>query len=407
MVVAVAYDETLINPSIENLKATPTWKTGLLIGQISAKRTLIVALIPTPADGLELSNLKDAKQVLDQIKKHDITFAVQHAKQVLRLLPGGLHVVGVFWYTPFGLDVAGPSKALQISLAKLDAHSTMLQLHICPQSLAMTCLSFETKDLQAKQVPATWQPQPFATQFLTIRSQLEVNLDLGLPANATSKAALQGLQSFEALVENAVVSVNGVLATTDRGVTAVSKDQQYLGCIYLPTSTVETQPRVSHVDAQTTLRLHGTISSEALVHSKATLKETAAFVKEDLIRCLRARVGLMCEAYCLEGSPSDITNQNLPRRVYWPFTSHIHFCDYAFDAEDNTTFAELKAHVHEVLGISEPTMLESTESFRPHKKSPPSISITTNPVKAQGNSPFILMVFVALLAVVLAVVVLK
>ena len=27
----------------------------------------------------------DAKQVLDQIKKHDITFAVQHAKQVLLL----------------------------------------------------------------------------------------------------------------------------------------------------------------------------------------------------------------------------------------------------------------------------------------------------------------------------------
>ncbi len=68
-------------------------------------------------------------------------------------------------------------------------------------------------------------------------------------------------------------------------------------------------------------------------------------MKEDLIRSLRARVGLMCEAYCVEGSPSEIANQNLPRRVYWPFTSHIRFCDYAFDAEDNTVWSRLSIYL--------------------------------------------------------------
>lgn len=369
MPTSVVYDDALFEPCLAHLKECKTWSIGIVLGQVTTKKTFVFSLVSTPAEGNPRCLLKDTAGITQQLKKIDVAFSLDHARQVQRFLGGGMDVIGVFVMVPYGLDYAPSVRALQIALAKLAPNSSMLSLYVCPQTFSVTCTSLETRDIQAKSVAATWKMEPFAAQFVIINTAYQVDIAAGSASTPATAAniAQNAMQTLRSAIENGLILINNIVASSaDR---AIPKGVTLTGAVVEGACS---QGQAGAFQSRGSLTLRGCIQSYAFVHAKATMGEAAEFIKSDVIRTIETRVALMCEGYADNASVQVAINGSLPRRVTWLLSRHAPFLfsDYVFDAEDNVEFSDLKAHASEVLGIAPDTpSLSCKEEFAPAKAS--------------------------------------
>ena len=108
----------------EALQRSKRCDAGLLVALLGSKSDTLLRLIPAPADEGVAPNTVDPSWVLE------------HGKQVARMLPGGVGVLGCYVFAPTA-DLSGHEAKLQpvlASLAKLlpapsgEAHAALLLL---------------------------------------------------------------------------------------------------------------------------------------------------------------------------------------------------------------------------------------------------------------------------------------
>uniref|UniRef100_A0A3B4B0P1 Protein odr-4 homolog n=1 Tax=Periophthalmus magnuspinnatus TaxID=409849 RepID=A0A3B4B0P1_9GOBI len=172
------------------VKSTTT--TGLLIGQSSAQRDYIVMASRTPPKEDSPGNSLDKDWV------------TEHARQVSRMLPGGLFVLGVFIITEVDAkDIQATLRQLVFSVENLisserfwspadDDVTDCVTLHINSKTRKTVCRTFDIKDPKSMAKPADWKYQSaVCSSWVTVSCCLNVNIYFPLPTGPNTPEKIE------------------------------------------------------------------------------------------------------------------------------------------------------------------------------------------------------------------------
>ncbi|XP_064649000.1 protein odr-4 homolog [Lineus longissimus] len=369
-------------------------QTGLLIGQLTPQRDYVVLMVATPienepeeeedneSDGVKTRSKASRKSAtLDSISESWVTY---HAKQVVRMMPGGLDVIGLY--------AAANTKELEKCTSKLRqlvfaVHKTLsksqltpkpdeaitdrILLQICTLSRKLTCKSIDVGDNQSVLRPAEWKFQTAVDKWSILRTKLALDYPIYIPKQEAdmSKKLQTSLKSIRKLVWSSLGTITGnirddseVLQVSQEGPKKTrsgkgySQDMQQKFAVELFLTPVgdcesEEDEEGKAVEIGTNITIRGTIQGEAFIHGKATVKEGLQALKCDVFRSLQARCSLMCEDQQASGDgPNDGSRLQTPRRVFAKLPEKkITLCDYMFGDEE---VSDVLDRFQEVLGIT-------------------------------------------------------
>ncbi|CAI5642270.1 protein odr-4 homolog isoform X2 [Oreochromis aureus] len=300
-------------------KADPV--TGLLIGQSSTQRDFVVMAIRTP------QKEESAAAARNSVDKEWVT---EHARQVSRMLPGGLSVVGVFIITD--ADAKDALTTLRQSVAK----------------------------------PADWKYQSgLCSSWATVSCSLNVDMLLPLPNNRTSTGNMEeclkeGLKAWAHQIECGLCLIDGKRLPEDSELTVIQRRnlrQTYTAQLLITTEN----KRLTDVIQQCggSVSVTGAIHSRAYLHSnKPKARQAEKLLKRDVVSTVATRVQMMLEELLAsdqesKGSCRDKQQKELfclPHRIFCPLkvSGPLCVCDYQFSDED---LSEVPERLKEMLDI--------------------------------------------------------
>lgn len=365
--------EESVQTTVSNLAREQSWCVGLVVGQHSSQKDLVCHLASTPKDKESLEkdrtpkkNEKKGSKKMESLEELEDAWVAQHAKQVMRMLPGGVGVLGLFVVYPGeSLPSSALTKLKQVLLAVFKVVSKQIQLsqdvsitdkmvlHICTGSEKVTAKTFDIANIQSAAKPAEFKFQPSTLGWH--RFDCRLALDLGIPVNnEKSKLPLlkqlhAGLSPFCTALNEAIVIIDGRLRKPtepleegkegrrgkqkDRGITQMNHTADVFMDLF---SHNNNNSEGVLEKCSVMLQVRGTLQSRAYVHSRATAAEAVQAIKQDIVRSLMARCEIHCEDILLieeeQQDPSVVHEP--PRRVFaqLPNTS-ITFSDYIFPGE--------------------------------------------------------------------------
>uniref|UniRef100_A0A3Q2VXF5 Protein odr-4 homolog n=1 Tax=Haplochromis burtoni TaxID=8153 RepID=A0A3Q2VXF5_HAPBU len=330
-------------------KADPV--TGLLIGQSSTQRDFVVMAIRTP------QKEESAAAARNSVDKEWVT---EHARQVSRMLPGGLSVVGVFIITNADAkDALTTLRQLLFAVENLissehlwdpadDDVTDCVTLHINPKTRKTVCRTFDIKDPKSVAKPADWKYQSgLCSSWATVSCSLNVDMLLPLPNNRTSTGNMEeclkeGLKAWAHQIESGLCLIDGKRLPEDSELTVGQVENKRL------TDVIE--------QCGGSVSVTGAIHSRAYLHSnkpKARLAE-----KRDVVSTVATRVQMMLEELLAsdqesKGSCRDKQQKGLfclPHRIFCPLkvSGPLCVCDYQFSDEG---LSEVTERLKEMLDI--------------------------------------------------------
>ncbi|KTG01845.1 hypothetical protein cypCar_00012663, partial [Cyprinus carpio] len=352
---------------LSGLQAAPgSCVTGLLAGQSSPQRDFVVLAVQTPHRESE-GQLKAPKGVspLDDI---DVEWVTEHAKQVSRMLPGGLCVLGLFLVTPPELskDAQNGLKRLIFAVEKYIIKGRLWELseedvtdrvtlHICSKTKKLLCKTFDVKDPKSSAKPADWKYQTgISSSWPMLTCSVEVDLQIpvtGSSSDNTDKCMKDGLRRWAKQIEAAYCLINGRQALDDSELISGQKknpkttNRQTLPArIFVSDEQSELGERSSALVqvCSGSMRVRGVVHCRAYIHNNKPKARHAAQVS-------------LCSG-----------QQALPRRVFAPMPiSGLSVCDYMFPDESTADVAE---RLKEMLDCETPeedidTSLENNQLF--------------------------------------------
>ncbi|XP_030608051.1 protein odr-4 homolog [Archocentrus centrarchus] len=340
-------------------KADPV--TGLLIGQSSAQRDFVIMATRTP------QREESAAAAGDTVDKEWIT---EHARQVSRMLPGGLSVLGVFIITDADAkDTLTTLRQLVFTVENLissehlwdpadDDVTDCVTLHVNPKTRKTICRTFDIKDPKSMAKPADWKYQSgLCSSWATVSCSLNVDILLPLPNNRTSTEHMdeclkEGLKAWAHQIESGLFLIDGKRLPEDSELTVGQRKnvrQMYTAQLL----TTAEEKRLTDVVQQCggSVSITGAIHSRAYLHSnkpKARLAEK--MLKRDVVSTVATRVQMMLEELLTsdqesKGSCRDKqqTEQlRLPHRIFCPLKASgpLCVCDYQFSDESASDVTE-------------------------------------------------------------------
>jgi len=360
--------EEQVQTYLSNLATTgETSVTGLLLGQTqsNAQKDFVVLAVRTPLresleDARQSSNTRNAANSLDQL---DVEWLTEHARQVSRMLPGGLTVLGVFLLTPpdlakeaqntlrrmvFAVDKT-ISRGRLWSLSEDDV-TDRVTLHICSKTRKVVCRSFDVGDPKSSAKPADWKYTAGVCVSWSVL-MCSVQLDLLVPLTSThlTPADMEhcikgGLQTWAHQIENGVCLLNGKCMPDDMELMGGGQKRnvraQTINVQLLVTETASQPERTTALVqvCEGSLRLRGVVSCQAFLHSnKPRVKHASELIKRDIISTVCSRVEMLLEDLLMteeKDTGSPMAEQALPRRVFAPMPSRgVCVCDYMFPDE--------------------------------------------------------------------------
>uniref|UniRef100_A0A1B6KFK8 Protein odr-4 homolog n=1 Tax=Graphocephala atropunctata TaxID=36148 RepID=A0A1B6KFK8_9HEMI len=366
--------EEKILPELVRLGKVDGYIPGLIIGQCSESRDFIVHFAKTPlpiekADGLGDDEIGDGKKNqkksvpnLSDIKE---SWVVDHAKEVTRMLPGGMWVLGLF--------VAGPGDVLSNSATQSKVTSLLqgltkaleknpnllgnspssekLALHLASGTNKVTCMSYDVAKTAA-------QLRTTDFKFVSLKwHQLDSQYDCDLqpPLLITDQVASHSLRRHLQDILEMVVSgvqkslcvIDGVMRDDDEPLDKTDnskcskadkkaqESKMYQVNLYIPNELGEIDTTVNSVQGE--IKCTGVLASRVFVHQKATIAEASKAVREDIIRSFAARLEMHLDSLVEEeiGSPEEkMVVHEPPRRVLIPLPySKVALSDYLFPGE--------------------------------------------------------------------------
>lgn len=382
---------------------------GLIIGQFTkggvdqSKNELpvvhVVYLARTPVEVKDDENGEDeTEEEVESLDQVDPDWVMEHAKRVSVMLPGGIHVLGVYVCDNQTSDVVLKSGKIDKCLRRIDSvinaskkSVNYLSIHIDRNSKSYSCniVAFEdgaptakgAKSAEIEEASADFRWQIIKSKFLFDYPIIfKAGEDSDQPIVRKVKTALnmveKNLESANILFENTFRSKEDELldekliaklnvskrsnpksSKNDEGDDdddeEDSKAKEYIAEILLDPQFQSPPDDVEVVEVSSRMRLSGRMAIRAYLHPRATVGEATQAVKEDLLRSLNARCDMHCDSLVGEemgGASDDIpVLHEPPRRVLIKLPeSEVTISDFLFPGE--STEASAKA-IEEMFGF--------------------------------------------------------
>uniref|UniRef100_A0A3Q0QTF2 Protein odr-4 homolog n=1 Tax=Amphilophus citrinellus TaxID=61819 RepID=A0A3Q0QTF2_AMPCI len=338
-------------------KADPV--TGLLIGQSSAQRDFVIMATRTP------QREESAAAAGDTVDKEWIT---EHARQVSRMLPGGLSVLGVFIITDADAkDTLTTLRQLVFTVENLissehlwdpadDDVTDCVTLHVNPKTRKTICRTFDIKDPKSMAKPADWKYQSgLCSSWATVSCSLNVDILLPLPNNRTSDSLFQeGLKAWAHQIESGLFLIDGKRLPEDSELTVgqvvkcrmqICKAKPYFWSLS-QRSDLNCQIRISHLHTYVVQQCGGSVSITGAIHSRAYLHSNKPkarlaekMLKRDVVSTVATRVQMMLEELLTSDQEKQL---RLPHRIFCPLKASgpLCVCDYQFSDESSSDVTE-------------------------------------------------------------------
>ncbi|XP_077393141.1 protein odr-4 homolog isoform X2 [Festucalex cinctus] len=281
--------------------------TGLVIGQNSSQRDFVVMACRTPSRN---DPLVGGEKSLDK------EWISEHARQVSRMLPGGLSVLGVFVITDADAkETLASLRQLVFTVQDLISSERLwnaddnevtdcVTLHISPKSRKISCRTFDIKDPKSLAKPADWKYQSgLCSSWSTMSCCVNVELFVPLPDNracskSMDKCLKEGLKMWSYQIENAVCLIDGAQLPDDAELTAGQKKnvRQILTAQLLVTPEQQHNLRDGVQKCGGGLSVRGVIHSRAYIHNnKPKAKLAEKLLKRDVISTMVTRVQMLLD----------------------------------------------------------------------------------------------------------------
>ncbi|KAG5251088.1 protein odr-4 [Salix suchowensis] len=423
MVKAVIGDETQLTSAEDRLSQSGlTSQVGLVIGKLSSKldRGFIFDLVPTPSNdagepacSLLETTKDDNKRKGSKSKSQlacdssslniDSDWVAEHARQVSRMLVGGMKVIGVYvWVSDSAFKkstitlfqtVKGVAEAAPITETDWDER---LLIHICYSPRRWTCRNCV---LSSNITSSSIRPCDF--KMGRVLSSLQAfrctyNFKLRLPITHESATNSQTLSSIlrHAIsvhakeLRDAKAMIDGNLVVGEELCTTDGMHEVELLLPFTKNSLVEAS---SQKDVAGVLVFGGSVCSYAYSNSKEPLMLAVADIKDDIIRSLKSRLDIICDEADEDPDPIDNDGKEsrleklpekpisrlvlnslrktyfltFPRRVFVPWLAGTFICDYLQPSE---TVEVLKEHCVELMSMEAPT--DPSKYLQPEVEAP-------------------------------------
>ncbi|CDQ93833.1 unnamed protein product [Oncorhynchus mykiss] len=304
--------------------------TGLLIGQSSSQRDFVVLAVRTPQKDTEGQGSPSVSRGAgNSLERLDVEWVTEHARQVSRMLPGGMSVIGVFLVTPPEL-----SKEAQNTLRRLifavDKHiskgrlwslteedvTEKVTLHICSKTRKVVCRTYDVRDPKSSAKPADWKYQSgVCTSWPLLTCSVGLNLvfpvlEMHVLPQDMEKCMKEGLQTWAKQIEDGLCLINGdampgeveLLGGQKKNAKAVQ--QTFRAQILIPMAEPQSERRLtaSVKVCSGSLTLKGMVQCRAYLHSnKPRAKHATEVIKRDVINTVSSRVEMFLEDLLMEG----------------------------------------------------------------------------------------------------------
>lgn len=412
-------------------------QVGLVIGKISSSldRGFVFDLVPTPAndagdaaswiieskddDDKKKGGSKSKSKSKSQLDSSSLLFidkdwVAEHARQVSRMLVGGMKVVGIYIWMNESLfknstlvlcqTVKGVADAAP--LREFDWDERLL-IHIsysprrwtcrnCSLSSNITSSSLRPCDFKMGRVLSTLQ------KFRCI-----YNFDIRFPIfheNVSSSGKFaeilrQVISSHAEELKGAKALIDGNLVNVDEQCVADGVHEVEFLTPFMQHTSFQAYSRVEEKEVVGIIVFTGSLCSFAYSNSKEPISQALADLKGDIISSLHSRLDIICdEADGQLDSVADVggdlveeasTTQiipisqlqlqllrkqcslSFPRRVFVPWLDDIYICDYIQPSE---TLEVLRDHCVELMSMEAPT--DESMILEPEAESTSSITLS-------------------------------
>ncbi|RHN70961.1 hypothetical protein MtrunA17_Chr3g0141121 [Medicago truncatula] len=407
MVKGVVGEETRFQSVEDRLtKSSSPAEVGLLIGKFSSAldRVFLFDLIPTPPnDSAEPASsiIQPDKKLASKSKSQtqpdssslfiDKDWVSEHARQVSRMLVGGIKVVGVYvWVNDNAFKnstlmlcqtVKGVAEAAPVSDVNWDER---LLLQICYGPRRWNCrnCSLSSNITSSSLRPCDFKMGKVLSSFQTFRCMHNFNLRLPILRDGSSKFqtlsdVLHHAISLHAKeLADAKALIDGKLVLDNEPCSLDGVHEVELLIPFLNNGSIEAY---SQRDVSGILSFGGAICSFAYLNSKEPISQAVTDIKGDIITSLQSRLDIICDETDVDsGNHHDVGKQvneddvsvekpvsqlvlhllrkecslPFPRRVFAPWLAGTYACDYLQPSE---TVEVLKDHCMELLSMKAPT----------------------------------------------------
>ncbi|XP_047327007.1 protein odr-4 homolog [Impatiens glandulifera] len=398
MVKAVVGEETQLKLLEDRLihSGLPS-QVGLVIGKLNSDldRGFVFDLIPTPPNdaGEPACSLIEAarddknkgskgkSQVGSSSLFIDKDWVAEHARQVSRMLLGGIKVVGIYVWTSESSfknstltlcqTVKGVAEAS--TLLKLDSDDRLL-IHISYSPRRWICrnCSLASNITSSSLRPCDFKLGRVLSSLQTF--QCTYNFDLRLPVCCETGSNLRkpvdilrhGISSHAKELQSAKAIVDGNLVSEED---LYASDGSHKVEFLLPFMK-ESFLACGNKEIDGLVVFSGSVCSFAYLNSKEPLSQALLNIKEDIIMSLQSRLDIMSDESGddLSGEIDESMEQHFlhldlkslrkqrslsfPRRVFVPWLADSYICDYLQSSE---TVEVLKEHCVELMSMEAPT----------------------------------------------------
>uniref|UniRef100_A0A0A9DBR9 Protein odr-4 homolog n=1 Tax=Arundo donax TaxID=35708 RepID=A0A0A9DBR9_ARUDO len=399
MVKAVVADEAQLKALEESLSSSsPQAQVGLVVGKLSASsdRALIYALLPTPptdahapACSLRASSSAAAKPKTSSKAasaaapslEFDVDWIAEHARQVSRMLLGGMGVIGVYiWASEASFKATSPALLSQVIRAV--SHSwcgsdvaERLLIHISYSPRRWACRICEIASGSLRPCDFKYSKLLASLQTFRCKYNFEIRLTV-VQAEPFKRVILKAINHLAEEVQNAKALIDGHLISEDIN---ISTEGPHRVDFLVPFKNSMPVEEWSLEGVAGLLRFSGSVSALAYLGPKESISEAISYLKVDIITSLRSRLDIILDEVDddsttndLEKSPSQNAAQIIfrelrgpysflfPRRVLIPWLADTYVCDYLQQSE---TTQDATERCREVISLE--TIVDSSSVLEP------------------------------------------
>ncbi|XP_032884100.1 protein odr-4 homolog isoform X1 [Amblyraja radiata] len=352
--------------------------TGVLLGQATSSKTYIIFAARTPLkDQAELPPDKP-----DEMNASDIEWMAEHARQVSRMLPGGILVLGIFLIRPAKMSKEEAqdifrklTNAVESAVAKErlwnfaeDEPPERIVLQVYADSKKMKLRTFDIHNPQTPPKLLDYKSNSLTSAWQLVEAT--INVDIHIPVAATAenqleKNSLKGLNIWAKQMMQSNYLIGGYYKDAESIIGEGSKKKTPVEIQFL-TSPPEINPddTVAVIEScGSGIYVKGTVRCRAYLHgSKAKVKDAIQSLKRDVLNTVYVRCEMVCEDRIVNkgGDAGDSATHRAPHRVFAStLPSGVAFCDYGFSDEGSK---DLEERYKELLDYDlHPAQLERVE----------------------------------------------
>ncbi|KQJ94748.1 protein odr-4 homolog [Brachypodium distachyon] len=383
MVKAVVADEAQLKAFEDGLasSAAPRSQVGLVVGKLSASsdRALVYSLLPTPPTdaGEPACSLRAAATAPSAAKakskgggkggstassdappslQFDIDWVAEHARQVSRMLLGGMSVIGIYiWASEGSFKATSPAVLSQVIRVVSQAvpwygsdFDERLLIHLAYSPRRLVCRICEMASGSLR--PCDFKYSKLLPSLQTFRCTYNFETRLTVvQAEPFNKVVSKAISHLTKEVQNAKVLIDGNLFSEDMNITS---EGSHKVDFLIPFKNNLPAGECSLEGVAGLLLFPGSVSGCAYLGPKESISEAISDLKMDIIASLRSRLDIILDEADDDSTTNDVENSlsqkttqvtfrelrepysfSFPRRILIPWLAGSYICDYLQQSE--------------------------------------------------------------------------